>query len=143
MGEVDCFSIFRDIYRENFGIEIRDYARPHDWNSDRFDIIEAAYEREGFVKLYDWSLKDLLPGDVLCMAIGRSQANHFAVYVGDNTIAHHVHGQLSRTDPMREFWRRSTVYVLRHPLVPDTRPERGVVTIQELNDERTSFPPQA
>lgn len=70
------------------------------------------------------------------MAIGASSANHLAVYVGDNLLAHHLFGQLSRAEPMREFWRRSTVYVLRHPAVPDLRPELTPVTIQDLVDAR-------
>lgn len=136
MGKADCFSLFRDFYRINYGIEIPNIARPLDWSSDKIDIIGNVYERLGFEKVYDWSIKKLRPGDVLCMAIGTSVPNHLAIYIGGNELLHHLSGQFSKTDPMREFWRGSTCYVCRHPAVPYEEPEKRDVSIMELYRER-------
>jgi cell wall-associated NlpC family hydrolase len=30
----DCYELGRDFFRDNFGIELTNYARPHDWSAD-------------------------------------------------------------------------------------------------------------
>lgn len=140
-GVRDCFTIVREVYRENFGIEITDYARPTDWSADMRDLIRDAYLREGFELMRAWTAADLRPGDLLCLAIGESNGNHFAVYVGDNTIVHHLYHRLSSSETFRDFWRNSVCYVLRHPEVPDLRPDKEDVTLMELLNAR--YRPQA
>lgn len=138
-GVRDCFTVVREIYSLNFGIEITNYARPTDWSSDMRDLIRSAYLREGFVMVEDWRVDELRPGDVLCLALGESTGNHFAVYVGDNTIMHHLYHRLSSSEVFRDFWRNSVCYVLRHPEVPDLRPEKTDVTIMEILNARNPF----
>lgn len=136
MGTNDCFSLFRDFFKTNYDIDIPNIARPTDWSSDKIDIIGHVYEQLGFEKVYDWSLKKLRPGDVLCMAIGAAVPNHLAIYIGDNQLLHHLAGQLSAVAPMREFWRSSTCYVCRHKDVPYVEPEKHDISIMELNRGR-------
>lgn len=132
----DCFTLFRDLYKENFGIEIKDYSRPIDWNADKLDLLRLCPPREGFEIISDWRISDLRPGDVLCLAVGSSNANHFAIYVGDNKIIHHLNGRRSTEETLRDFWRMATCYVLRHPSVPDLRPHLPNTTIEELLRDR-------
>lgn len=140
-GRVHCYALMRDLYRDNFGIELRDYAIPRDWNSNQLNLIELIHEREGFFKVPDWSIKTLRPGDVLCIAIHSRNPNHFAAFVGENLILHHPRDQLSRTEMLRDFWRMTTCYVLRHPAVPDLTPSHPETSIQELISAR--YRPQA
>lgn len=135
-GVRDCFGIGRDLYRDNFGIEVTNYARPHDWSSDSVDLVRALHEEEGFQMITDWKVNDLRPADVLATAIGESNPNHLAYYVGDNTILHHVYGQLSKAEPYRDFWRSATCFILRHPDVPDLRPVRKNTDIGGLLRDR-------
>ena len=132
MGETDCLSLFRQFYADNFGIHIKNYARPKDWDASKLDLTRQFYEAEGFEMITDWKIKDLRPGDVLCMAIGASNANHFAIYIGDGDIVHHPSGRLSTREPLRDFWRSLTCYILRHPDVPDLTPTHPNTTLQEL-----------
>lgn len=132
LGVQDCFTMVRAVYAENFGISITDYARPKDWDSDELDLIGLLYAREGFEKIVDWKPQSLQPGDLLALAIGARNPNHFAVFVGDNHILHHPSGRLSVVEPFREFWSKLTCFVLRHPDVPDTRPILPSTTIEEL-----------
>ncbi len=136
MGVRDCFSLFRDFYRINYDIDIPNIARPNNWSSDEIDIIGNVYERLGFEKVYDWSIKKLQPGDVLCMAVGSSVPNHLAIYAGNNTVVHHLAGQFSTDVPMREFFRGSTCYVCRHNDVVYEEPPKQDISIMELNRER-------
>lgn len=134
----DCLALFRDFYRDNFDIHITDYACPHDWSSDKVDLMRLCYEREGFDMITDWKIKDLRPGDVLCVAVGEENPNHFAIYVGDDTIIHHLYGKMSRSEPMRDFWRNHTCFILRHPAVPDLRPVYPDVDLGSLIDARNN-----
>jgi cell wall-associated NlpC family hydrolase len=139
-GTQDCLSLFRNFYDVNFGIKIRNYARPEGWSSDKLDLMRLCYEREGFEMITDWKPKTLRPADVLCMAIGESNPNHFSINIGDGDILHHLYGRLSSKEEFRDFWRNSTCYVLRHPDVPDMRPVYPDVTIAELLNAR-NLPP--
>lgn len=142
-GVRDCFQLVRDFFAENFGMAITNYARPTNWRSDELDLMRACYEREGFEMILNWKAKDLRPGDVLCMAIGESTGNHFAVFVGDNTICHHLYGRLSTAEPMRDFWRNSVCYALRHPDVPDLRPVLVDIDIGSILSARYNIQPDA
>lgn len=138
LGRDDCFKLVRDFFRDNFSIVIRDYARPCDWSSDELDLMRLCHRREGFDILTDWRAPDLRPADLLCVAVGEANPNHFAVFVGDNQIVHHLYGKMSRVEPFRDFWRNKTSFVLRHPAVPDLRPTYPDVSIEELLRARNS-----
>ena len=141
-GSTDCLSLFRDFYAENFGIHITNYARPSNWSSEKIDLMRLCYEREGFNMISDWKLKDLRPADVLCMAIGERNANHFALYLGDDRLIHHLYGRFSSEEVFRDFYRNTTCYLLRHPDVPDLRPVYPDVDIASLIRARNISPPE-
>lgn len=140
-GIVHCYSLVRDFYRDNFGICAGDYAIPADHDASELNLVELLFEREGMVKVEGWDLKSLRPGDVLCTAIRSSNPNHLVVYVGDNTVIHHMYGRTSCAEPLRDFWRMVTCYVLRHPDVPDLRPALPQTSIMEL--ARARYFPEA
>jgi cell wall-associated NlpC family hydrolase len=138
-GHKDCLSLFRDFYKLNFNIEITNYARPSDWSSDKLDLMRLCYEREGFNMITEWKLGDLRPGDLLCMSIGERNANHFAVYLGEDELIHHLYGRMSSKETFRGFYRNSVLYILRHPDVPDLRPVYPDVDIRTLLDARNAL----
>lgn len=142
-GTTDCMSLVLDFYKQNFGIEIRNYARPTNWDPDKLDLMRLLPQREGFTTLTEYAPADLRPGDVLCVATGSSAPAHFAVYLGDNKLLHHRWGQFSNEEPFREFWRRAVCFVLRHPDVPDLRPVYPDITIEELLRARNTLPTSA
>jgi cell wall-associated NlpC family hydrolase len=135
-GTTDCFRVVIDFYWINFGIKIRNYARPADWNEKQIDIISNAYAREGFEKVVDWRLDTLQPGDILCMAVGSHVANHQAIYIGGNEIIHHKINSISCKETLRDFWRRSICYVLRHPSVQTSPDQKQTINLTELLRDR-------
>lgn len=135
-GVRDCYALLCDLYLENFGIALTDFARPSDWSSDSESLIRNLYELDGFEMMANWKPKDLRPADVLCMAIGESEPNHIAIYVGDNKIIHHLYGRRSSEEPFRDFFRVTTCFALRHPDVPDLRPVLPDTDIGSLLRER-------
>ena len=138
IGNRDCYDLVRDFYRDNFGMELTPYVRPHDWDSDKIDLIRNHYEAEGFEAITDWKPKDLRPGDILAMSINESNPNHLAIYVGDGKIIHHLYGRMSRVEPLHGFWRNLTSFIVRHPDVPDLTPVYPDVDYMELLRERNS-----
>lgn len=128
----NCYTMVREIYADNFAIDLRDYPFPVDWDANTLDLIGPLSETFGAIKLEDWSIKTLRPGDVMAMAVRSANPNHFAAYVGENKVVHHLWGHLSREETLRDFWRMSTCFVLRHPDVPDLTPVKPITTIQEL-----------
>lgn len=131
-GKQDCFELSRRFYRDNFEIEIRDYARPSDWNSDMIDLLRHAPVREGFEIISNWTPAEIRPGDAFCMSIGSANSNHIGIYVGDNKFVHHLVNRQSTEEEFRDFWLSRINYILRHPQVPDLRPVKEEVTIARL-----------
>jgi len=136
IGGNDCFRVVRDIFDLNFKIKITNFARPKDWDADKLDIIGEMHEREGFYKLLDWDFRSLKPGDVLAIALGSHNPNHLAVYVGENLIVHQLLYQMSKSEILRDFWRNSTCYVLRHKDVPDMTEQKPTIDIMEIINGR-------
>lgn len=134
VGRTDCLALFRDLYMDNWGIKITDYARTAGWETKGLDLIRLLYEREGFIMIpqEQMTANELRPGDVACTMIGASVPNHFAVYVGDNKIVHHKAGAFSNVETYRAVWRGYTSFFLRHPNVPDIRITYPSVDIGEL-----------
>lgn len=132
-GKQDCFTLTRDFFRINFGIDIPNFSRPTDWDADRLNLIPKLYPLAGFEKVDTW---DLRPGDVLATAIGSSNPNHFVVYVGDNLLLQHKYMQLSSTETFRPAWKMVTCFVLRHPDVPDLTPVYPDISLEDLLRKR-------
>jgi cell wall-associated NlpC family hydrolase len=140
IGRQDCFDLGIAFFRDNFDIVVPNFARPHDWQSDKLDLISKVAPLAGFDRIDEWKPKDLRPADVLCLAIGEAKPNHFAIYLGDDLILHHLFGRRSDTAPFRDIWRTRTAYVLRHPDVPDLRPVYPDVDLQDIINARNAPP---
>ena len=131
-GTHDCIDLVRCFYRDNFGIEIENIARPSGWDADKIDIIRLSYESQGFEMLPHWRVKNLRPGDLLAMAIRSGNPNHLAVYLGENEILHHRTGRMSEVEVLRDTYCHLTSFVLRHPAVPDYSVQQPDVKIEDL-----------
>lgn len=136
LGTYDCFRTVIDFFKQNFDLDIPNFARPTNWDADDLDLISLLYKKTGFEMVQDDSLR---PGDVLVTAVGSSNPNHLVIYLGDHEILHHKAGVLSSVEAYRPAWKMVTCYVLRHPLVPDLTPVLPDVSIEELLRARYSL----
>lgn len=140
IGKQDCFDLAIHFFRDNFGIEIPNFARPNDWKSDELDLISVLHKKAGFEKHVELKPADIRPADVLCLAVGEAKPNHLAINLGNDKIIHHLYGRLSSVDDFRDIWRTRTAYILRHPDVPDLRPVYPDVDLKDILDARNAPP---
>jgi len=111
-GIIDCYTLYRDYYKQVLNIEMKNYKRDTDWwIHSKDNLYVDNYEKEGFIQVFDGSIKE---HDVLLMCVGSSKENHAAIYVGNNKILHHPMGRLSSIDVYGGWWQKITSQVIRH-----------------------------
>lgn len=110
-GLLDCYSLIRDWYSQELGIELVDFERDFEWWNKGQNLYVENFKTAGF---FEVDLENVQKHDVLLMQVASPVVNHGAVYLGDDLILHHLHRRLSSRDVFAGYWRRNTVKVLRH-----------------------------
>ena len=132
-GKTDCYDLIRTFYQVNFGIELRDYARPDDWWNQGMNLYIENFPREGFYPI-DVPMNFWRPGDILLMGIQSPVANHAAIVVEGGRLLHHLWGRLSLIEPYRLLYRNCTLATLRHKDVTFEQEEEEVDLADLLPD---------
>lgn len=110
-GTLDCYTLIRDYYGVQLGIELPDFPRNDAWWERGETLYRDGFEAAGFVAVDG----DPQAHDVLLMQVAtRGVENHGAVFIGDGTILHHLYGRLSGHDVWGGYWQQHTTLVLRH-----------------------------
>lgn len=125
-GITDCYTMVRDFYKKEFGIELRNYARYDKFWEDE-SLYAKFFQKEGF-KLVDDSFE---LGDIIFVALGASVACHAAIWIGNGKILHHVQNRLSAIDRYDTIWKNWTVGVVRHKSQPGLKFKPKVFDICE------------
>lgn len=110
-GIVDCFSLLRDWYKEELGIEFTDYERRDEWWHRGENMYLDNFEKEGMRVVTDSEIKY---GDIILMNLESPVPNHGAIYIGGQMILHHVQGRLSSRDVYGGYYMKNTAKVIRH-----------------------------
>lgn len=134
-GSTDCFGLARDFYYDNWGIEIRDYARADGWEKGGKSLIVEHMFDEGF-SVVNEPITAIKPGDALLVAIGPAFANHIGIFLGNDDngrgwVLDHLRGKLSRKRPFSGIFRNQLCAHVRHPdvVVSDDRKPRYLLDL--------------
>lgn len=131
-GTQDCYTIAQQIFKDNLGIELTNYARPTDWWIQGLNLYAENFRKEGF-EVVDCKEDDIQLLDVfmICIPDGRclrNVINHCAIYVGDGKVVHHLGKRLSECTLYRGYLKRYTSYIIRHKEGPKIRDPKMVTT---------------
>lgn len=107
-GLVDCYTLVRDYYIRELGIQLRNYFREDDWWAKGQNLYLDNTANENFLLV-----NDLRRHDVLFFTIRSKVPNHAAIYSGDGLILHHLYGRLSGYEPLGKFIRFHSL-TIRH-----------------------------
>lgn len=110
-GKTDCYTLIRDYFRIEHKLVMNNYDSNDDWWQKGENYYAENFEFEGFKEI---PLADLREGDVLLMKVMSPVSNHAALYLGYNTILHHLYGRLSCREAYGSFWRKVTTHALRY-----------------------------
>ena len=126
-GLQDCYTIVKDFYSRELGIDLPEYERNDEWwtNANNPSLYLDNYKAAGF-----YQVDSPQYGDMLVCLVGRTEhPNHAAIYLGDNgelksetsnpcvgsaLILHHPYGRKSVREIYGQQWFERTVMVLRH-----------------------------
>jgi len=111
---LDCYSLIRDWYRQERGIDLPDFTRFDEWWRRGENLYLDNFSGAGF---HEVESSDMNPGDVLLMQVASPVPNHAAIYLGDGLILHHLQGRLSSRDVYGGYWQKITTHTLRHQLL--------------------------
>lgn len=109
-GVTDCYTLVRDYYEQEMGIVLRDFYREDEFWKRGQAIYDDNYAAAGFYKVDGPPQR----GDLLVLRIGAPKPNHGAIYLENGMILHHLHGRLSGKDLYSDYFRKNTIYILRH-----------------------------
>ena len=111
-GILDCYTLVRDYFREELGIDIPDFERSDGWWHKGENLYVRNYQKAGFFQVRQ---EDLKKHDVIIMQVASPKdPNHAAIYIGNNMILHHVMRRISCRTTYGGYWRKHTALIVRH-----------------------------
>lgn len=128
----NCYTIMRMFYKDNYGIELSDYACPNDWWDHGGDLYNKLAASEGF-SVFHGTPREYRAGDIIIMAIQSSTGNHAGIVLDNGEMLHHLVGQRSIVTSYGGMFRNATVAVYRHRDVPP--PEELQVNLKDVLPE--------
>lgn len=126
-GVLDCFSIVRDYYRRELGIEIDNFEREDLWweSAGGPDLYIDNFSSQGFVQVQDLQRHDV----ILCRVQPTEYVNHALIYlgndgqltsekteaaIGEHLVLHHPYMRRSRREIYGNVWQERTAIIVRH-----------------------------
>lgn len=111
-GVLDCWTLVRDWFKEARSIELPPFDSGEiGWWDKGQDLYRDHYAEAGFYEIQE---KDLQHGDCILFAYKSPVPNHAAVYLGNQTMLHHLTNRLSCREVFGGFYRKIATHFLRY-----------------------------
>lgn len=115
-GVTDCYAAVRHYQFRVRGVLWPDWPRDYEW----WNPEDGSAETENPLLLHVQdprfetvpSVEELRVGDGILFDIRAGQINHCGVYAGQGLLYHHLHGKISRRDPLVQ-WTRFARHIVR------------------------------
>lgn len=117
-GRHDCYGLVRDFYRREYGLTLRNYARPVGFDHSGLLLLTDNFRREGF-EIVNTPIALLEPGDGLLMMLASRQVNHVGVHIGERKFLHHLYQRPSSAEVLDPRWQQRLSLIVRHPDVTE------------------------
>lgn len=109
-GITDCYSLIKDYYEIEKGIELPEFPRDWEWwKEGEQNLFELGFEKAGFVKI---DASEVKPGDVWLARVGGELdvANHGGVLIENDLMIHQIgarvpvdNSRLSAREPIYRY----------------------------------------
>lgn len=109
-GITDCYTLFRDTYHL-CGFDFPNFKREDDWWDKGDNLYLDNMQSNGFRRV---SISSLQEGDVILFSLNSKAVNHAAIYIGNNSILHHLPKRLSKRDLFSGYWLKNYHSIWRH-----------------------------
>lgn len=109
-GIADCYTLFRDVYHFS-GMDLPNFSREDYWWDKGQELYLDNMKPNGF---YQINLSEIQIGDVILFSLNSRTANHAAIYIGNNSILHHLPNRLSKRDLFSGYWLNNYHSIWRH-----------------------------
>lgn len=110
-GVNDCYSLYRHWKWLNEGVLVPEYPRDRSFYDGS---VKTPFEDPDALGLYEEvPLSDARPGDGLLFTLRRGRNTHCGVYTGQGLLMHHLHGKISKEEPLQP-WARFLHKVMRY-----------------------------
>ena len=118
-GVADCYTLLRDIYRQEEDVTLPVFPREGEWWNSKQNMLEENFAKAGFVEI---DRTQLQKNDVLLCRVNSPKdnpvINHIAIVRERGQILHHLNKRLSRPEPIQP-WHATAIKYLRY------RPKKG------------------
>ncbi len=119
-GSDDCYGIVRRFYKDNYEIDLPNYARPDYFWEKGMNMYMDRFMKNDF-RVLQCHPVEYMPGDVFLMSIQSTVVNHAGVLIDNGKMLHHLVNQVSTITPYKGIFRNNTVAVVRKEGIPDLR----------------------
>ena len=116
-GITDCYSLIRDYYALEHGIDLPEFPRSWEWWRHGQDLYTDGFPRAGFRRIDPVEAR---AGDMFFAQLRSAVPNHGGIYLGDDLVLHHKTGRqavdasrLSMREPIAR-WLPHITHWLRH-----------------------------
>lgn len=110
----DCYTLLRDVYRQEYNVTLPIFPREAEWWRNKQDMLSQNFTKAGFVQVDESQLQK---NDVMLCRVNSPRdnpvANHIIIVRDNGLVLHHLSNRLSRHDPYIQ-WRSTTVSYVRY-----------------------------